>query len=335
MKSRTTLIVALAGAVLVAGIAVFTPGCTCGLGGHTAHATKIERIIYHGWTNALRMRSAEAEVIVVPEIGRVMSYRFLNSENVFWEDRSLDGQRGRPNGKDWINFGGDKTWPAPESDWGQRTGRKEWMPPAAFDALPVEARSTNGYAVTLLSPVDPHYGIRTTRQISLAGRYLSIITSYEKVSGEPFKVGVWTITQFREPVAVYVAARTNSIFAGGYFQFDKEPWPQLQREGRHLKITRDPKLSHKLGSDANALLWVGEKELCRVSNWSEAGGEYPDRGARAEVYTNPDPKKYVELEMLGPLSQMKSGERISFGVNYSLERRSSRDLETYLSTHLR
>ena len=333
MKSRTTLLLALTSAALVASVAVFTPGCTCGPRVRATGATKVERINYHGWSSALRMRSAETEVVVVPEIGRVMSFRFLDGENVFWEDRSLDGQRGQPNGKEWINFGGDKTWPAPESDWSQHTGRKDWMPPAAFDTLPVEARINSGI-VWLTSPVDPHYGIRTIRQISLDGRNLSITTTYEKISGEPFKVSVWTITQFKDPVAVYAPARTNSIFADGYFKFSDEPWSQLERQGQRIRITRDPNAPHKMGSDANVLLWVGEMEFCRVSSWNTSGSEYPDRGARAEVYTNPDPKKYVELEMLGPLSPMKPGDRISFNVTQVLERRSTRPLEAYLSTHL-
>ena len=333
MKSRTTLLIALLGAAVVASIAVFTPGCTCGPRVRATGATQVERINYHGWASAWRMRSAETEVVVVPEIGRVMSFRFLDGENVFWEDRSLDGQRGHPNGREWINFGGDKTWPAPESDWSRRTGRKEWMPPAAFDALPVEARINNG-VVFLISPVDRHYGIRTIRQISLDGRNLSIITTYEKVFGEPFKVGIWTITQFKEPLTVYVPVKTNSIFADGHFKFSDEAWPQLHRRGGFIEIRRDLKAPHKMGSDANVLLWVGGMEFCRVSSWSTSGSEYPDRGARAEVYTNPDPKKYVELEMLGPLSMMKPGDRISFNVAHVLERRSTRPLEAYLSTHL-
>ena len=333
MKSRITLLLALTGAAVVASIAVFTPGCTCGPRVRETGATKVERISYHGWPNALRMRSAEAEVIVVPEIGRVMSFRFLDGANVFWEDRSLDGQRGNPGGKEWINFGGDKTWPAPESDWSLRTGRKEWMPPAAFDALPVEPRINNG-VVSLTSPVDPHYGIRTVRGISLAGNCLSVDTTYEKVFGEPFKVGVWTITQFKEPVAVYVPVKTNSIFADGHFKFSGEAWPQLQRRGGFIEISRDPKAPHKMGSDAKLLIWAGENEFCRISNWNPTGSEYPDRGASAEVYTNPDPKKYVELEMLGSLSRMKPGDRISFQLHYSLDRRSSETLETYLSRHL-
>ena len=49
--------------------------------------------------------------------------------------------------------------------------------------------------------------------------------------------------------------------------------------------------------------------------------EYPDRGASAEVYTNPDPKKYVELETLGPLSLMRPGDSISQTNIYVLQKR--------------
>src|SRR6185295_7540758 len=129
-----------------------------------------------------------------------------------------DGKRGDPDGKEWINFGGDKTWPAPEADWGKHTGRKEWMPPAAFDSMPVQAR-VEGNAVVLTSPVDPHYGIRTIRRVQLFGQQLRIDTTYERVSGEPSKVGVWVITQFKEPVAVVVPVKTGSIFLEGHYKF--------------------------------------------------------------------------------------------------------------------
>jgi len=324
MKPRTTLLIGLAGALLIAVTAVFTPGCTCGPETRTP-PTKVDHLEYHGWTNALRLFNPQAQVIVVPEIGRVMSFRLTSGENIFWEDRSLDGKGGDQTGKEWINFGGDKTWPAPEADWGKHTGRKEWMPPAAFDSMPVKA-SIEGNEVVLTSPVDPDYGIRTIRRVRLFGDSLHIETSYERVSGEPSKVGVWVITQFKEPVAICVAARTNSVFAGGYYIFGNEPWPQLERKARHIVMTRDPKSPHKMGTDTRQLLWIGERETCFITSWSQ-GNEYPDRGASAEVYTNPDPKKYVELETLGPLSWMKPGDRVKETQNYLLQKRDGRSLE--------
>lgn len=283
--------------------------------------TTVERITYHGWESALRMRNGCAEVVVVPEIGRVMSFRFLNGENVFWEDRSLDGTHGDVSGKEWVNFGGDKTWPAPEADWGKYTGRTKWMPPAAFDSMPVSARIA-GRDVVLTSPVDPHYGIRTIRRVQLGGSTLRITTTYERVFGKPSKIGIWVITQFKDPVKVTAPFAKNSAFPDGYSIFSGKQWTQLQRTTKydvdHLEITRDPKGAHKMACAADVLTWVGAKESCAVLSPRVRFGKYPDGGASAEVYTNPNPKKYVELEMLGPLSVMKPGDRISRVNDYFL-----------------
>ncbi len=285
--------------------------------------TTVERIAYHGWKSALRMRNDRAEVVVVPEIGRVMSFRFLNGENVFWEDRSLDGKHGDVSGKEWVNFGGDKTWPAPEADWGKYTGRTKWMPPAAFDAMPHTAR-IEGRDVVLTSLVDPHYGIRTIRRVQLDGSRLRIATTYERVFGKPSKIGIWVITQFREPVNVTAPFAKNSAFPDGYSILSGKPWAQLQRTTKHgfnhLEITRDPKAPHKMACAAGGLTWVGTKEICAVLSPRVRFGKYPDGGASAEVYTNANPKKYVELEMLGPLSVMKVGDRISRTNDYFLLR---------------
>ena len=93
----------------------------------------------------------------------------------------------------------------------------------------------------------------------------------------------------------------------------------------HVEITRDPKASHKMACTAGHLTWIGEKEICVVLSPRVFGGKYPDGGASAEVYVNPNPKKYVELEMLGPLSVMKPGDRISRTNTYVLIKKSDKD----------
>jgi len=286
----------------------------------------VQRELYRGWSNALALRNGLAEVVVVPEIGRVMSFSFAGGENVLWEDASLAGRPVNPDAPEWINFGGDKSWPAPEAEWGRYTGRKEWRPPPAFDAAPNDAR-IDGTEVVLLSPVDPFYGIQVQRRIHLVRDEprMEITTTYQRVSGAPSKVGIWIITQFEDPVAVFAPGRPNSIFTDGFYIFGDEPWPQLQRRGDLIEITRDRAKPHKMGCDADRLLWIGSNAMCLVSSRREAGREYPDRGASAEVYTNPDPKTYVELELLGPLSLLKPGDEISRTSVYQLLRRTAAD----------
>jgi hypothetical protein len=286
----------------------------------------VERIAHGGWPDALRLRSTTAEAIVVPAIGRVMSFRLIDGENVFWADPALAGRRGDPTGQEWVNFGGDKSWPAPEAEWRTFTGYGKWMPPPGFDGLPHAAR-IDGEAVVLTAPVDRFYGVRHERRISLAADAprMTIATTYTRVSGAPQRIGIWVITQFADPVAVFVPVPPQSRFPDGHYMFREAPWPQREVRDGLIRVTRDPGASRKLGSDADRMLWVGETVMCLVASprVDDPVVEYPDRGASAEVYTNPDPKRYVELETLGPLATLKPGERIEQTNTYTLFRRTA------------
>ena len=171
---------------------------------------------YRGWRDAIVMSNGKVTAVIVPSIGRVLQFGFAGEEGVFWENPELGGQpalKGDWAQTEWVNLGGDKSWPAPEADWPKFTGRKSWRPPPAFDALPVSARIVGpGGFVVLTSPVDPAYGIRVERRIRLyPGRNeMTIQTIFQKLGGEPAKVGVWVITQLREPVGVFAPLPAES-----------------------------------------------------------------------------------------------------------------------------
>src|SRR5262245_28882475 len=150
-----------------------------------AHRKGISSITYHGWPDSLLINNGKEEVVIVPAIGRVMQFNFVGEEGVLWENGRLQGKPADSASKEWINFGGDKTWPSPQADWPKMIGRG-WPPPATFDSVPLEAHEKNG-AVELISPVDPNYGIRVHRLIKLDAQkpILKITTTYEKVSGDP------------------------------------------------------------------------------------------------------------------------------------------------------
>jgi hypothetical protein len=281
------------------------------------------RTNYHGWPDSMLMSNGKVEVIIVPAVGRVMQFRFAGeADGPFWENRALDGQRPDPNSTEWRNFGGDKTWPAPQADW-PRIAKRSWPPPPGFDAMPVEAEVSMG-AVKLISAVDPYYGIRTCRVITLARDepVMRIETIYEKVTGEPRKVAVWVITQLKEPVGVFLPLPRPSVFATGYNRQSEALPAGLRVAGNLLSLTRDPRAAAKIGSDAGTLVWVGEQAVLRIDSPRAAQAEYPDQGSSVEVYTNPDPHPYVELEVLGPLQALRVGERAKRSSIYTLLRRS-------------
>ncbi len=286
----------------------------------------IHQTNYHRWPESFVLENGLVQAVVIPAIGRVMQFGFRGEEGVFWENRKLDGQALSCERKDWINFGGDKTWPAPEVDWSKRTGRRDWHPPQAFDCMPLAAK-IDGDDLVLTSPVDPNYNIRTIRRVQL-DRFLplmTITTTYERVSGEPARVGVWIITQLKDPVRIYAALPENPEQISECVVLGKEKPPTLTLTNSLASLARDSTNSYKVGFESHTLIWVGERDVLRIDSPRIKSATYPDQGSSAEVYTNSDPLKYVELEMLGPLHDLKPGEKISQTNRYFLLRRTEKD----------
>ena len=277
---------------------------------------------YNGWKDALIISNGSVEAIIVPSIGRVMQFRFVGEDGVFWENPAVAGKSVNSAAKEWINFGGDKPWPAPQADWPKVTPRA-WPPPIGFDASVWEAKIGKD-SVELISPVDAHYGIRAVRRIKLdpARPVMTITTVFEKVKGEPRNVAVWVITQLKDPDMIPVPVPKDTSYAEGFNKQSKELPEHFRVKNGTISLKRDPKKSTKIGTDASMLTWVGEKHALRIEAPRVPNAVYPDNGSSAEVYTNFDPLKYVELEMLGPMKEVKIGDKIEHTNFYTLMPRS-------------
>lgn len=290
-----------------------------------AEVTRVTRSAYRGWTHAWILGNGVVEAVVVPEVGRVMQFRFAGEENgPFWENPALLGKPmpAEPWSVSHGSFGGDKTWPAPQGAW-------NWPPPDVFDAAALTSR-VEGDALVLSSPVSSKFGIRTERRVTLVpGRpEMTIVTRYEKIAGEPVDVGVWVITQTVDPQAVFLPVPPNSKFPAGTATLWGVPEGVLARRAGLLRLTRDTAASHKIGNDGSVIVWVGAKEILRLDIDRIPGGRYADDGCSVEVYTNPDPVPYVELETLGPQRRLSIGETLSATNRYSLFRRGTGDPES-------
>lgn len=275
---------------------------------------------YQGWRDSYILSNGQVEAVVVPNVGRIMQFRFKDGEGTFWENPLVYGKAPNIKSEAWGYFGagGDKTWPAPQSEWEKITGRG-WPPPATFDSIPVTAR-VNRSEVTLISPIDPFYGIRFYRKITLEPEkpVMKVTTTYEKVKGKSKDISVWIVTQLRDPLAVYAALPEASIFPEGYNKQSEDLPTNLKVDNRLLSLTRDRNKSHKIGCDASTLLWMGEKVAVRIDSPRVSGASYPDNNSSAEIYTNLDPKAYVELEFLSTLKTLRVGEKMDLTTTYTL-----------------
>jgi hypothetical protein len=280
-------------------------------------AAEVAAGAYRGWPGAWTLDNGVVQAVVVPEVGRVMQFGFKGEEGVFWENPDLAGKP-MPE-QPWStpgSFGGDKTWPAPQSAW-------DWPPPDVFDRQALDGMPDGRGGFLLVSPASPKFGIRTERRITLDdGRpVMRIVTTYQKVQGDPVQVAVWVISQLKDPEKVFLPIPAKSLFKGGLATTWDWPSPFLRFAFRRVAMERDPKVGHKIGNDASRMLWVGKSASLMIECPRETEGTYPDGGCSAEVYTNGDPAKYVELETLGPLRTLSLGDSISATNTYTLHRR--------------
>ena len=295
---------------------------------------KVEKATWHGWSDAVVLKNPVAAVVIVPSIGRVMNFSLLDksgqpTEGPLWNNREMDGKPVEPTSQQWGNFGGDKSWPELQAEW-PTIQKRGWPPPAGFDAS-VNSIEIKGTEVTLTTPVDASYGIRETRVINLdkSAAIMTIATNYEKVQGEPVKTGIWTITQLTSPENAYAEIPAKSVFENGYANLSPAPIFELSKEADRVRVRRDPNKSTKMGTDGNWLLWTGagvdgnklSLKIERIST-PPAGAEWPDKGARLNIYTNPDKggQPYVELEVMGAMQTMKIGDKATSTNRYTLTR---------------
>src|SRR4051794_19258518 len=135
----------------------------------------VERVDYRGWPGCFRLTNGTVDVVVVPQVGRVMRYGPVGGPNLLWENPALAGRDPNPSPAAdvvWANFGGDKVWPWPQ-DWAGRTGR-QWPPPpeadqAGYDVIVLGDPGTAGpRTLRMTSAPLRGFDVRVVREITLA-----------------------------------------------------------------------------------------------------------------------------------------------------------------------
>ena len=143
-----------------------------------------------------RMSNGTVELMVDGAKGRVMAYGFKGGRNILWTNAEPENPKYRLGA--WTNYGGDKIWTWPQSDWG-------WPPiePASYDVQ----MGDDGKSLQMTSAPLAGYGLRIVRLIELApsGTQVTFTTCF-KPSGNSFAkpVAAWSITQVPHPKRILV-----------------------------------------------------------------------------------------------------------------------------------
>jgi hypothetical protein len=314
----------------------------------------VRRADFRGW-DACFLENDFIRLVTVPDIGgRVMAYD-LGTYPFLFVDPDLAGKLFSPEENlgdgslgAWKNYGGAKTWPAPQG-W---DNDQQWHgpPDPVLDTgrYRLEALQAKGAAaaVRMASPPDPRTGVQIVRSLRIGAQStrVHLTLTFRNTTDHPIRWSIWDVTQLRaerrlpDGATTYdrdcvVTARVNpgSRFPKGFnVMFGAADNPQWQVENG---LFRAPYLWQigKVGLDSTTG-WIafhnGSEGATFVERFAHASGaEYPDGGATVECWTvgagqvaNLDYAAsgiyLMETEVLGPLRTIAPGRETRFRIEW-------------------
>jgi hypothetical protein len=282
-------------------------------------AVTVSTINYRGWTGAYQLSNGKVDLVFVPQVGRIMRFGYVGDRNMLWENEALIGTVPGPGDKEteWLNYGGDKLWPAPQERWA-------WPPDPVLDhgLQTVQVMPDNSLSVS--TPASEKTSIRFSRNIALDphGDTVTISNTMTNTGAQDVEWSIWEVTQVNDPDRMHIGLNRRGHFAGGYYVFGgNEPEEGFFHASRGAGILkRNPRKTCKIGADAPAGVISADEGSMRltVSLPYVQGAHYPDSGCGQEIYTNNDPNKYVELELLSPLKTLAPGAAFTVVTHWKL-----------------
>jgi hypothetical protein len=287
---------------------------------------------YYGW-DAWTLSDCKTEAIVVPAIGRVMSFHRVGGDEWLWSAMtSLNGKP--PNWEGWRNWGGDKTWLSPQTAWDKLGSKTNWPPAPEWNDRPYKSEVLSGGHLKITSATNQSSGIRFIREFwhDDNGDFI-VKQTVEKLRGAPVQCGIWSITQIdgAKTDAVFLPRNPQSDYGDGYI------WMSPAEKATRLSATMlSPTLmkvlpalngSYKLGLDApRAAIAAQRGDELLVLSTARPDGVYPageagKAGTPVQLYGQGDAKmNYLELELLSPLRNCVAGSRWTHTVKWRIEK---------------
>ena len=201
--------------------------------------------------DSVQLRNQYIQVNVTAQLGgRILNYQ-LGDHTFLWWNRGLEGQvppkGGLGRGGTWLNWGGDKLWPAPQG-W---DGDAQWPgpPDGILDGSPHEVQllppSRGKEGLQLTSLPDPRSGIMFSRTIRIfdGSSRVHVSSSMTNIVQRPVRWGIWTNTQldardrngpgWNNKFYTYAPVNTLSKLPGGHrIFFGPEINPQVESDPR-------------------------------------------------------------------------------------------------------
>ncbi|MDP4145777.1 MAG: hypothetical protein Q8936_15030, partial [Bacillota bacterium] len=251
--------------------------------------------------------------------------------NIFYRNPECIGVKGDINAemvwKNWLNVGGYKVWPAPQSRW-------KWPPIFDIDLNTFEydiKEEEDKIKVTLLSPVSKILNLQFRRTIIMKDGSSAVDIEEEMINhgNEAAKWSLWGITQALSPGKVEIKLNSNTYVGGiNFFQEFGLPPQELYKlnkteEGNILELSCNEVSRYKVGTVTDSAFIkytcnLYEKPMVYTIDFDYEGEVLYPHGNNVEVY-NETYRKYVELEVLGEWKFIEPKESIKLNCTWDLE----------------
>ncbi|MDZ4200470.1 MAG: DUF4380 domain-containing protein [Kiritimatiellia bacterium] len=278
------------------------------------------------FTDTLVIENGMVRLAVAPSVGRIVEFGPVAGRNLLWLNTEGAVEELKK-GTAWINYGGDKVWPAFQSMWARVLPTGGTFPPdPALDGSAWELIEQQPRRLVLRSPEAPQLGIRIVREIELheSDPVVVIRSTIERIAPSVFPVQVWAVSQALP--AKYILMSVEQRFPQGPLGREEYAiWGKWSRDVVTENITSLP--------DRRAIRWdprhSGGAKVGTLGTWCAAvyddwvlvhrtsfdpEGSYPD-ASNIQVYAD---TLYVELETLGPQKHPRPGESIRQTVVWEL-----------------
>lgn len=299
---------------------------------------------YKGW-KVLSLGNGLIESHIVPDLGgRLMQFSMQGYDYLFVNGALESLYPERIEGKPWMNFGGEKVWPAPQG-W---DGEGYWPgPPDHILDEGVYECKIESDLVTLISPVDKRTGLQIQRNFKVepGEATINISAKFTNKSDKDIRWSVWPVCQVAvdelavEQSQVVCPARKDDNGDARYkVLHGLANNPQYNCDEAGNLVVTYKYIVGKVGTDSNegwiAYVNRGSGKVL-VMNFEVAdGAEYPDNtsvqvwtqgeGAtysRGRVNIHKSDKKvnppYMEMEILSPLVKLSPEESYDFKYTIS------------------
>ncbi len=281
-------------------------------------AVTVEKVPYAGWPNCYRVTNGEVELVATTDVGpRIMRFGFVGGQNLFKE---FEAELGKSGEQKWMPRGGHRLWKAPEDQ----------VLTYALDNAPVQV-TVLADGLTLTQAVEPETGLQKqiTVRLEPTGSRVTVIHRITNTGGWPVDFASWALTMMAPGGTAFtgfpprgthpeVLEPTNPLVMWAYTNLGDPRWKYTLK---YLSLMQDPANAspQKLGL-FNPSTWGAYllgTDLYVKQYQADPASQYPDFGCSFETFTN---NEFLELETVGPLSNVPPGESIEHVETWSLHR---------------